>query len=136
MPDASLDLQKAIVAVLKASTELAALVGDRIYDRPPTGAVMPYVSLGAEDWTQTDVSCIRSHEGAVQVDAWSTAVGKPEAKRIAAAVQDALHEADLTLDTAGLVEFTHRITRYFIEGDGLTTHAAMDFRAFTEEPMA
>ena len=134
MADSSLDLQKAIVAALKASGELAALVGTRIYDQPPANAVKPYVSLGPEDWIEADGVGILAYAGAVQIDAWSIASGKPEAKRIANAVQNALHQAPLVLDTAQLVLLAHRVTRYFTEGDGITKHAALDFRATTRAP--
>lgn len=132
MADSSLDLQKAIVAALKASAELTALVGSRIYDQAPANAVKPYVSLGPEDWIAADGVGIVSYAGSVQIDVWSGATGKPEAKRIANAVQNALHLAPLTLDSAQLVLLAHRITRYFVEADGLTKHGALDFRATTK----
>ena len=43
----ALAMQLAIVAALRASGSVAALVGSRIYDEPPDGAVLPYVRLGA-----------------------------------------------------------------------------------------
>ena len=74
------------------------------------------------------------YQSAVQIDVWSATVGKPEAKRIANAVQNVLHGAELPLNTHALVLLEHRITRYFIESDGITKHAAMDFRALTDAP--
>ena len=97
MSDFSLELQQAIVAALKADAALVALVTG-IYYQPPHGAVKPYVSLGPEDWVSDDADCIQGYEGAVQIDVWSATVGKPEAKRIANAVQDVLHGAELALD--------------------------------------
>ena len=43
--DASLELQKAIVAALKADAGVDALVGTRIYDAVPMNATKPYVEL-------------------------------------------------------------------------------------------
>lgn len=130
--DASLDLQKAIIAALKADASLSALVAGRIYDQPPVGAAKPFVSLGPEDWVEADGFGIHAHSGTLQIDVWSGATGKPEAKRVANAVQNVLHEAALPLDNAKLVLLAHRLTRYFTEADGLTKHAAMDFRASTQ----
>jgi hypothetical protein len=133
MPDASLAVQAAIMAALRAAPEVNALVTNRIYDRVSPKSVMPYISMGPEDWQQTEGVGLLSHTGAVQVDIWSEADGKIELKRIANAVQDALHVKNLTLEADSLVLLVHRVTRYLTEADGLTTHAAMDFRALTQE---
>ena len=47
--DASLALQKAIVAKLKADPACVALFAGRIYDAVPLSAVKPYVSFGPFD---------------------------------------------------------------------------------------
>jgi hypothetical protein len=51
----SLDLQKAVVARLKADAGVTALVGQRIYDRVPPDAVFPYVSLGRSKLRQAEL---------------------------------------------------------------------------------
>lgn len=135
MADASLDLQKALIDTMRADPELTALVGQRIYDRPQPGTAKPYVSLGPEDWITLARNCVQGHEGAVQIDVWSIYAGKTEAKRVAAAVYDSLHQQNLTLANAALLSFKHVTTRYFTEADGVTTHAALDFRANTETPI-
>lgn len=133
MPDASLAVQAAIITALRAAPAVTGLVSNRIYDRPSPQAVKPYISLGPEDWQNTEGVGQLSHTGAVQVDVWSTVAGRTEGKRIANAVQDALHTKNLPLEAYSLVLLVHRVTRYFTEADGLTTHAAMDFRALTQE---
>ena len=44
--DPSLELQKAIVAALKADAAVTAIINGRIYDAVPGGATKPYVSFG------------------------------------------------------------------------------------------
>nr|MBA3570571.1 DUF3168 domain-containing protein [Pyrinomonadaceae bacterium] len=46
MSDASLELQKAIVAALRSAAGVTAIVGQRIYDQPPASPAFPYTSIG------------------------------------------------------------------------------------------
>jgi hypothetical protein len=130
--DADLELQGLIVATLKASAGLAALVGDRIYDTVPQGAQFPYVSFGPSDSLSDDADCIEGLAVSQQLDAWSRAVGFPEVKQISDAVRAALHDKNLALTVNALVFLEHRQTRVFRDPDGLTNHAAIAFEASVE----
>lgn len=136
MSDPSLDLQKAIVAALRADAGVEALVVDRIYDRVPPTVQFPYVSIGAESALEDDPGgdedCGVGYEVTIGLDVWSRAVGKPEMKRIAGAVRAALHLQDLELDNHRLVLLEHVATRYLTDPDGLTSHGALDFRALID----
>lgn len=133
MTSPTLELQGAIVARLKAHAPLTAIVGQRVYDAVPSGMVFPYVSLGPSDEISDDADCIDGFEITMQIDCWSRTVGYVEARRIADAVRAAL-KADLTIADNALVYFTHRITRTFRDADPLTSHAALTFEAFIEQP--
>jgi hypothetical protein len=96
-------LQSAVYGRLIGDTNLSALVGGAIYDAPPAGALPPlYVTLGPED--------VRDRSDATSGGAWhrftvsvvSDAAGFAAAKEAAAAVGDALTDADLTLDRGHL----------------------------------
>ena len=96
-------LQSAVYGRLIGNTNLSALVGGAIYDAPPAGALPPlYVTLGPED--------VRDRSDATSGGAWhrftvsvvSDAAGFAAAKEAAAAVGDALTDADLTLDRGHL----------------------------------
>jgi len=96
-------LQSAVYGRLIGDTNLSALVGGAIYDAPPAGALPPlYVTLGPED--------VRDRSDATSGGAWhrftvsvvSDAAGFAVAKEAAAAVGDALTDADLTLDRGHL----------------------------------
>lgn len=134
MSDASLELQGAIVAALKSSPAVAALVGPRVFDRVPSDAAFPYILLGPDQVLSDGAECIDAVEISLQVDAWSRAVGFPEVKQIAGAVRTALHQADLALPAAALLSLEHRQTRTIRDPDGITSHAVVEFTALVELP--
>jgi hypothetical protein len=135
MASPDLELQGAIVARLKGVAALTALIGQRVYDQVPRSsagditAVFPFVAIGPSDVLSDDAQCVTGYDIAFQIDCWSRAVGFPEVKKIAHEVKLALDQFALPLPTNTLVTFDHRQTRTFRDPDGLTSHAAMDFRA-------
>ena len=128
-----LELQGAIVARLKANAAVSALIGPRVYDAVPDNPAFPYVSFGPADEISDDVDCVDGFEITMQIDCWSRSVGFPEVRRISDAVRAAL-KAEMTIANNALVYFEHRITRVFRDPDGLTSHAAISFQAFAEQP--
>ena len=134
MASPSLELQGAIVARLKASAGLTALVSGRVYDAVPSNPLFPYITVGEGDETSDDVDCVDGFEISLDIDVWSRAVGFPEAKRISDEVRKALKTPDLTIPTNAMVYFRHRQTRFLRDPDGLTSHAVMTFEAFAEQP--
>ena len=142
MTSPSLELQRAIVRVLTADSDVADLVAGRVYDAVPpeteraadTGAAWPYISMGPSDERSDDADCIDGFEITLQIDCWSRAVGCPEVRELAAAVRSALDDEELPLDETAMVAFAHVTTRIFRDPDGLTSHAAMTFAALIEQP--
>ena len=96
--DASLELQKAIVAALKASTAVSAIVGTRIYDAVPMAATKPYISFGSFDLLPEVGDCLDGASVVIQLDGWAAGPDTVKIKRLGAAVAAALDEAALTLD--------------------------------------
>lgn len=135
MASAELELQGEMVSRLKADAPLAALVGVRVYDQPPSPVVYPYVTIGEAQTIRDDATCVSGGQVYLTLHAWSTKPGFPEVKRIADAVVDSLHLAPLTLPTNRLISIMHRNTRTFRD-DGLTSHAVIEFVANTEKPIA
>lgn len=135
MADPSLDIQGAIITALRADAGVQALVAQRVYDKvPSTTTPFPYVTYGSDQALSDDFDCIEGFEVFITLDVWSRAVGQPEAKRIAGAVRGVLHNADLELNEHALVLLEHRNTRYLKDPDGVTSHAAVEFRALVEGP--
>lgn len=124
-----LELQEAMVLRLKGA--VAALAG-RVYDGVPPAATMPYASLGPVDAAQEDADCIAGMEIVVQWDVWSTS--SAECMRAAEGVRAALHGYEPELEVNALVEIEHVRTARLRDPDGITFHAAVEFRAFIEQP--
>lgn len=134
MTSPSLELQNAIVARLESDPSVTSLIGQRIFDAVPKGAIFPYVSFGPSDELSDDADCVAGFEITLQIDCWSRSVGFPDVKRISDAVRKSLTATDLHLSDNALVLFTHRLTRTFRDPDGLTSHAAISFLAVAEQP--
>ncbi|MFK7746321.1 MAG: DUF3168 domain-containing protein [Roseobacter sp.] len=97
-------LQAAIYASLTNDAAVVALVGSDIYDAVPTGTLPEiYVSLGRE---RVQDASDQTGQGAVHRLDVSVITSKPgfaAAKDVAAAISDALHDADLALARGTLV---------------------------------
>lgn len=140
MASADLELQGAIFARLSAYAPLIALVGTRhgygtkVFDRPPDGVSMPYVDIGEAQSIRSDATCVDGQDIFLTLHAWSDYPGgHKEAKQIADAVVSALHDYAMTLATNRLVSISHRQTRVFSDADGASSHAVIEFVAFTEK---
>jgi hypothetical protein len=132
--DASLSLQRAIYAHLKADAALKAEIGDpaRLFDDPPAGAAFPYVTLG-EAKTRGVAGVDGALEHDVRLHVFSKYAGRAEVKRIMGAVYDALDEAALTLVGHSLVSIRFVFSDAFRRGDGETYQGVLRFRAVTQE---
>lgn len=131
----SLELQGAIINALKADPAVTALIAGRVYDRPPSPVTFPYLVVGDDQVTQAHAQCL---EGSTEVfsslHAWSRAVGKVEAKKIAGAVVTALNGAALALSNGyRLVLIEHDNTQHLGDPDGITSHSVIVFHAFVDE---
>ena len=126
-------LQKAVVECLATSPDVLAITGPgRIFDRLITRAEPPYLVLGeiiSSDFSTGDET---ASEHRFEVEAWSKENGRKQAVELADAVRAALHDADLTLDGAVLVNLRHeRTTSRRAPRTGLHV-ATLRFRAVTE----
>lgn len=128
--DPSLELQKAMVAALKADSALDALgLGDRVYDAVPSPATFPFVKVGEDRVNALDTSCGSDSEILSTVRVFSRAVGRVEAKRFAERIRF------LLTDEAGFAVTGYRVVVGYCEGytieehtDGRTHQAILEFR--------
>jgi Protein of unknown function (DUF3168) len=135
MGEPSLELQRVIVATLRADPAVNALIAGRVYDRVPSPQTFPYVVVGDDQVSQAHAQCL---EGSTEVfsslHAWSREVGKVEAKQIAGAIVTALNGADLALANGyRLVLIEHDNTQHLGDPDGLTSHSVIVFHSFVDE---
>jgi len=131
---ASAELQKLIYETLVADAAVGVMVDNRIYDNVPSDATFPYLSFGPTQEIEDDEQCIDGEEHVFQIDVWDRSQGRlVAAKRIAGAVKDALHDADLTLpDPYALVFIRVRSTQAFLDQDGVTAHGIVTVGAMVE----
>lgn len=132
MSDASLEVQKALIAALKADATLAGLVSTRIYDRAPDNEPHPHVSLGPQ-FSQPANETVDADgwETVITIDTWSRKPGRVEANRIAKAIFEIVHDQDFTLDTFTTVLQRLESQNVIEEPDGITTHLVQRFRFWT-----
>ena len=126
-------LQQAVVERLSTDPAIVAITGaGRIFDRLITRAEPPYLVLGeiiSSDFSTGDEA---ASEHRFEIEAWSKDNGRKQAVELADAVRAALHDADLTLDGAALVNLRHeRTTSRRAPKSGLHV-ARLRFRAVTE----
>lgn len=129
---ASAALQAAIYQRLASDLSLTALVGGAIYDAVPAGTLPDtYVTLGPED--------VRDRSDATGAGAWhnvtisvlTATAGFQPAKDVAAAIGDALADADLTLSRGRMAGI--RFYRARARRDGALRRIDMTFRARVDD---
>lgn len=125
-------LLAAFRTALLADDGVAALVGVRIYDDPPSDAVFPFITLGRVETRPADASSADALEHAVTLHVWSRHGGRAEALSVVAAMRAVLHNAALTIEGRALVLLLAVFSDVFRSGDGRTTHGVLRLRAITE----
>jgi hypothetical protein len=131
--DPSLELQKALVAALKADAAVNAIIAGRIYDAVPSGAVKPYISFGPFQLLPEHGDCLNGGEAFVTLDGWATGPDTVQVKKLGAAVARALDMTAILLDAPQrCVEMSVEQTQYMRDPDGITAHAVITVHAWTE----
>ena len=131
--DPSLELQKALVSVLKNDAGVNAIIAGRIYDAVPGNAVKPYLSFGPFQLLPEHGDCLNGGEAFVTLDGWAAGPDTVQVKKLGAAVAKALDLAGIVLDAPQrCVEMTVEQTQYMRDPDGITAHAAITVHAWTE----
>ncbi|WP_273785607.1 DUF3168 domain-containing protein [Brucella intermedia] len=129
----SVALQDLIIATLKASPAVMALVADRIWDEPPANPEFPYISMGPDSFSTADADCIDMREQTVQIDCWTRANGRKwPCKQIVDAVVGALRHLDGDLSDGALVDSEIRIARVLDDQDGITAHGVVQLIVIIE----
>jgi hypothetical protein len=133
MSTAAASLRAAIHDALIADGALTGLLGGpRVYDEPPKGAALPYVTLGEARIADFSTGTEPGEEHRFTLHAWSRQGGHREAHLIAGALLNALDDAPLTLADHRLVNLRFAVADVRREADGRTYHALVRFRAVTE----
>jgi len=130
--DSTIEVQRAIVAAVRADPALGALIGDRIFARPRWDAVFPFISFSGMLGQPWDTDDGFGWELFLTLDSWSrTDAGPLEATEIMSALGDLLHDGHLTLATQNFVSMRLDGARLLLEPDGKTAHGVQRFRVLT-----
>ena len=127
-------LQSAIYQRLTADPVLGGLVGSAIYDSVPAGSVpATYVSLGPEDVRDRSDATGGGALYVVTISVVTDAAGFQAAKDVAAAISDALIDADLALSRGTLVYIRFDRATARRVGTGETRRIDLRFRARVDD---
>lgn len=129
MADPSVALQLALVDRLEAAL---APLSCPVYDGAPLNAQMPYVSIDNEIINAADFLASRMDERLLYLSVWSDAKGQLEVKRVMAAIDEALHEQPLQLETGHVVSVRVLRKQSNREPDGVTYQGAVTLRIYTQ----
>ena len=132
MADRAPEVQKAVVAALKANAGVSALVGSRVYDRPPQDVAYPYLRIGPVLVAPFDGDELRGSEIVMPIHCWVAGPRPVEARLIAKAVVSALHWSSLTLEAGTAVFIRWSSTREQADPDDVRRQAIVDFEILTD----
>lgn len=127
-------LQAAVYQALMADTALGALVGSNIYDAIPTGTLPSiYVALGPEQVGDASDKTGGGARHQFTVSVVTDSAGFASAKAAAAAISDALVDADLTLSRGSLVSLNFFRAKAVRVGTGDDRRIDLMFRARVQD---
>lgn len=127
-------LQEAVFQRLSGDTELGLLVGGAIYDALPAGPLpKTYVAMGQEEAQVRDDATGAGAWHRFTLSVVTKDAGFHGAKEVAAALCDALVDADLTLARGRLVALQFFRARARREGNGGIRRIDLTFRARVED---
>ena len=131
----SWELQKTVFSALNSGNitdyESAAITG--VFDDVPQGTAYPYIVVGEE--TAIDVSSKDKDifEHTLTVHVWSQYRGRRDIKVIMKQVHDILHDSSLTVSGGSMVNMRQEFQTTLLEGDGITRHGVIRFRAVVSD---
>lgn len=116
MSDAGFALQQAIYAALNGNLG----TGVAVYDHVPQDASYPYVSIDAQEMAEADYVTERMDERFIYLSVWSQYRGQTEVQEILAAIDAALHNKRLPMNTGTMITCKIKRKSSRIDADGVT----------------
>ena len=124
-------LQQAVFTKLNTSniTDYANNAITGVFDDVPENTAYPYVVIGEETSVNLGTKTLDAHEHTLTIHAWSQyRGGMRDVKVIMQQIFTALHNSDITVSGASLVNIRHEFEQVLLEQDGITRHGIMRFR--------
>jgi hypothetical protein len=125
-------LQIEVVSRLKSNVTA---VQGRVYDAPPPGAQLPYISLGPSTSTIDDAECSDGRSEVVQIDVWAHALpNKALAKNIVDQVVGALRNYRIP-DNSPLRASPFRVMTFRVidDPDPTILHGVVQFEVYLQD---
>lgn len=127
----AVELQKAVFMALKGDAELAAEIGDRVFDHAPANVEFPYITFGSTSIFDWDTGTESGTEHLFTLHIWSKAKGKKEALAIMDLAGHALGEA-VVLQNHHLVNLRLEFAEARYDEDLSVYHGLLRLRAVIE----
>lgn len=125
----SFPLQEALYSRLNGDSTLGGLITG-VYDAVPDDTALPIVVIGPASTSDDGSKTLDARDYIFNVDVWSDYRGMKETKNISQRVYTLLHEHDLSVSGASLIDLRCEFSSEVLENDGVTRHGVMRFRAF------
>ena len=126
-------LQEAMHAQLAADSGLLAVLGGaHVYDRPPQGASMPYITFGTTRTFDAGTSTEDAREHLLTVHIWSKTGGRKQCMEAMQAAGEALAGVPALSGTVRIISLRSQADEIVYEPDLRAWHGVMRLRAMTE----
>ena len=131
----SFELQKAVFSALNGGsiTDAGGSAITGVFDDVPTETAYPYIRIGEETISDNSSKDKDIFEHTLTIHIWSQYRGNRDIKDIMKQVHDLLHDSSLTVSGASMVNMRQEFHTTLIEGDGITRHGVMRFRAVVSD---
>ena len=125
----SFPLQEAIFSRLNGDSTLGDLITG-VFDGVPDDTALPIVVIGSSTTSDDGSKTLDARDYIFNVDVFSDYRGMKETKNILQRVYTLLHEVDVSVSGANLIDLRCEFSSEVLENDGVTRHGVMRFRAF------
>ena len=131
----SFELQKAVFSALNSGsiTDASGSAITGVFDDVSTDTAYPYIRIGEETLADNSSKDKDIFEHTLTIHIWSQYRGNRDIKDIMKQVHDLLHDSSLSVSGASMVNMRQEFHTTLIEGDGITRHGVMRFRAVVSD---
>ena len=131
----SWELQKTVFSALDGAsiTDYAGNAITGVFDDVPENTAYPYIRVGEETAIDSSAKDKDIFEHTLTIHIWSQYRGNRDIKEIMKQVHDTLHDSSLSVSGASMVNMRQEFQTTLLEGDGITRHGVMRFRAVVSD---